>query len=140
MKRKLDFVLLMAMGAAMLSVTAAAENTAQVSDRGNTRIDYATYHPNRSAGLLREVGWNDHPRCDGDHDRDDRNCYWRGRDEDRYRNQYYARGNGYYGNAPGYGQGGWYDQHGRWQADPGGWYDHKGKWHSYKRHGHGDDR
>jgi hypothetical protein len=140
MKRKLDFVLLMAMGAAMLSVPAAAQNTAQINDRGNARIDYAIYHPNQSAGLLREVDWNNHRRCDGDRDRDDRNCYWRGRDDDRYRNQYYARGNSYYGNAPGYGQGGWYDQNGRSQADPGGWYDRKGKWHSDQRHGHGDDR
>jgi hypothetical protein len=140
MKRKLKFVLLMALGTAMLSIPAAAQNTAPINDRGTARVDYATYYPNQSTGLLREVDWNNHRRCDGDHDRDDRHCYWRGRDDDRYRNQYYARGNGYYGNAPGYGQGGWYDQYGRWHTDPGGWYDRKGKWHSYQRHGHGDDR
>lgn len=140
MNKKLNFVLLMALGAAMLSISAAAQNTAQINDREDARIDDATYYPGQSAGLLRPVDWDDRHRCDGDHDRNDRHCYWRGRDDDRYRNQYYARGNGYYGSAPGYSQGGWYDQRGRWQADLGGWYDRKGKWHSYKRNGRGDDR
>ena len=137
MKRKLNFVLLLAMAAAMLSMTAAAQNTLPLNDRGNARVSYLVYDPSQSAALLRLVDWDDRHRCDGDHDRDDRHCYGRGRDDDRYRNQYYARGNGYYGNAPGYGEGGWYDQHGR-QAGPAGWYDRKGKWHSYKHHG--DDR
>ncbi|HEY4901634.1 MAG TPA: hypothetical protein VIH91_12540 [Terriglobales bacterium] len=135
--KKLEFVLLMALSAAMLCVTAAAQNVGQVKDRGNVRVDDATYYPNQGAGLVRLVDWDDRHRCDGDHDRDDRNCYWRGRD--RYRNQYYASGNGYYGNAPVYGQGGWYDQYHRWHAQPGGWYDRKGRWHNDKHHEH-DDR
>ena len=138
MKKRLDFVLLMTLGAAMLSMTAAAQNVSQVKDRGNAQVKFLTYDPSQSSALMRPVDWDDRHRCDGDHDRDDRHCYWRGRDDDRYRNQYYARGNGYYGGAPGYGQGGWYDQDHRWHAQPGGWYDRKGKWHSDKRHG--DDR
>src|SRR5664279_533174 len=140
MKKKLNFVLLMAMGAAMLCVSAAAQNVTQSNGREKAKVPNLIYDPSQSAALLRQVDWDDHHRCDGDHDRDDRHCYWRGRDGDRYRNQYSAGGNGYYGYAPGYGKGGWYDQRGRWQTDPGGWYDRKGKWHSYKRQGHGDDR
>jgi hypothetical protein len=136
--KKLEFVLLAALGAAMLNVPAAAQNMSQVKDRGNAQANFLTYDPNQSTALLRPIDWDDRHRCDGDHDRDDRHCYWRGRDDDRYRHQYFASGNGYYGNAPGYGQGSWYDQDHRWHAQPGGWYDRKGKWHSYKRHG--DDR
>ena len=138
MKRKLNFVLLMALGAAMLNVIAGAQSTTQLNDRDNAKSEYAIYNPSQSAAQLRQIDWDDHHRCDGDHDRDDHHCYWRGRDDDRYRAQYYYRGNGYYGNAPVYSQGGWYDRDGRWHAD--GWYDRKGKWHSDKHHGHGDDR
>ncbi len=137
--KKLGFVLLMTLGTAMLNVPAAAQNTTQIRDRGNAQVNYLTYDPSQSAATVRLVDWDDHHRCDGDHDRDDRHCYWPRRDDDRYRNQYFAAGNGYYGNAPAYSQGGWYDQRGNWHSDPGGWYDRKGKWHSYKRHGH-DDR
>ena len=139
MKAKLGFVLLLALGTAMLNVTAAAQRTARANVPGNARVDYLTYDPSQGAASLRPVDWDDHHRCDGDHDRDDRHCYWRDRDGDRYRAQYYSRGNGYYGNAPGYGQGGWYDQRGYWHNGADGWYDRKGKWHSDKHHGH-DDR
>jgi hypothetical protein len=138
MKQKLNFVLLMALGTAMLSLTAAAQNMTQVNDRTNARFEYATYDLNLSVAQLRQVDWDDRRRCDGDHDRDDRHCCWRDRDGDRYRAQYYYRGNGYYGNAPVYVQGGWCDQHGHWHAD--GWYDRKGRWHSDKRHLHDDDK
>ena len=140
MKKQLNFVLLMALGAAMLNTTATAQNTTRVNNREAAQVTYATYDPSQDASLLRQVDWDDHHRCDGDRDRDDRHCYWQDRDGDRYRYQDYYRGNGYYGNAPVYGQGGWYDQHGGWHAYSGGWYDRKGKWHSDKRHGHDDDR
>jgi hypothetical protein len=138
MKGKLYLALLLTLGAAMLNAPAAAQNTTQLNNRETARIEYGTYDPSQSAALLRQVDWDDHHRCDGDHDRDDRHCYWRDRDGDQYRYQNYYRGDGYYRGAPVYGQGGWYDNHGRWHAD--GWYDRKGKWHSNKRHGHGDDR
>ena len=140
MKRKLSFVLLMALGGAMLNITAAAQNTTQFNNRENARVGYGIYDPNQGATLLQQVDWDDHHRCDGDHDRDDRHCYWQGRGDDRYRQQYFARGGGYYGGAPVYSQGGWYDQYGRRHADPGGWYDGKGKWHKDKHHGRDDDR
>jgi hypothetical protein len=138
MKTKLDFVLLLALGTAMLNVTAVAQSTAQGNIPGNPRVNYLTYDPNQRAALL-PVDWDDHHRCDGEHDRDDRHCYSRDRDGDRYRQQFVYRGNSYYGNAPAYGQGGWYDQHGRQDTRSDGWYDRKGKWHSDKHHER-DDR
>ena len=138
MRRKPNFVLLMALGTAMLSLAAAAQNKTKVNDQSNARFAYATYYPSRSTVQLRQVDRDNRRRCDGDRDRDDRRCYWRDRDGDRYRAQYYYRGNGYYGNVPVYIQGGWYDQYGRWRAD--GWYDRKGRWHSDKHHGHDGDR
>jgi hypothetical protein len=136
MKTKLDFVLLLALGTAMLNVTAAAQSTAQTNIPGNAKVNYLNYDPNQSAALL-PVDWDDHRRCDGDHDRDDRHCSSRDRDGDRYRQQYVYRGSSYYGNAPAY-QSGWYDQHGNWHVGPAGYYDRKGKWHSEKHHD--DDR
>ncbi len=137
MNKKLSFALLMALGAATVSATAAAQNTVPLNNRESARIEYGVYQPTQGATLLQQVDWDDRHRCDGDHDRDDRHCYGR-RDDDRYRNQYYAPGNGYYGNAPVNSQG-WYDQRGNGHSDPGGWYDRKGKWHSDKRNGH-DER
>jgi hypothetical protein len=139
MKTKLDLVLLIALAIAMLNVAAAAQSAAQTNIPRNARGNFLTYDPSQSAALLQPVDWDDHHRCDGDHDRDDRNCYRRDRDDNRYRQQYVYRGNGYYGNAPAYAQGGWYDQRGYWHAGADGWYDSKGKWHSDKHHGH-DDR
>jgi hypothetical protein len=138
MKTKLNFVLLLALGTATLNVTATAQNTEQGNIPGNAKVNYLTYDPNQRAALL-PVDWDDHHRCDGDHDRDGRRCYSRDRDSDRYRQQYVSRGNSYYGNAPVYGQSGWYDQHGRQYTRSDGWYDRKGKWHSDKHHER-DDR
>jgi hypothetical protein len=136
MKKKLELVLLLALCSATVGVTAAAQNTGQINGRGDAKINNLVYDPSQSAALLRQVDWDDHHRCDGNHDRDDRHCYWG--DGDRYRPQFFYGGNAYYGNAPAY-QSGWYDNHGRWHAGPAGWYDRKGKWHSEK-HGHGEDR
>ena len=65
--------------------------------------------------MLQQVDWR---RCDGDHDRDDRGCYYRDRDGRAY------YGNGYYANsyyaAP-------YD------SRPAGWYDRNGRWHAYDK-------
>lgn len=135
MNNTVNFALLMALGIATLNVTAAA----QTPTPGSPRALYAVYEPSQSTAQFQQVDWDDHHRCDGDHDRDDRPCYSRDRDGDRYRDQYYYRGNGYVGNAPYYDQGGgWYDNHGHWQGD--GWYDRNGRWHKGKRHGDRDDR
>ena len=138
MKTKLELVLLLALGAATVSVTAAAQNTARINGGGDARISYLVYDPSQNAALQRQVDWADRHRCDGDHDRDDRHCYWRDRD-DRYRPQYFYGGNGYYGGVPVY-QNGWYDKHGRWHAGSYGWYDCKAKWHGDKHHECGDQR
>ena len=140
MKRVVNFGLLTALGLATLTVTATAQAAAPTDNRVNPRIHYATYYPGQTAASLRLVDWDDHRRCDGDHDRDDRHCYWRDRDGDRY----YYRGNGYVGNGYSYGPSyrtyygasGWYDKHGRWHTDN-GWYDKHGKWHKGNPH---DDR
>jgi hypothetical protein len=113
MNRKLGFVLSMALGITTLNVAAAAQTPLQAP--ANPRLDYAIYDPSPGAGLLRQVDWDDHHRCDGDHDRDDRHCRWQ--NHDRYRDQYYYRGNSYYGAAPVYVQHGWYDRHGKWHWD-----------------------
>ena len=128
MKRIVNFVLLTALGLVTLTVTATAQTSAPIDNRVSPRIDYATYYPGQTAASLRLVDWDDHRRCDGDHDRDDSNCYWRDRDGDRY----YYRGKGYVSHGyvaygPMYYPGGWYDKHGRWHRD--GWYDRDGRWH-----------
>ena len=74
MKTKLEVVLLLALGTSMLTVTAAGKNTAQFDNQGSTRVEYLTYDPSQSAAGLQQVDWDDHHRCDGDHDRDDRHC------------------------------------------------------------------
>ena len=128
MNRKVSLVLCMAVAATMLSVTAVAQSSAPGDSVPSPRLSYAVYEPSQSAAKLQLVDWDDHRRCDGDHDRDDRHCYWRDRDGDRY----YYHGNGYVSNGhvaygPMYYPGGWYDKHGRWHAD--GWYDRDGRWH-----------
>ena len=140
MNRKVSLVLCMAVAATMLSVTAVAQSSAPGDSVPSPRLSYAVYEPSQSAAKLQLVDWDDHRRCDGDHDRDDRNCYWRDRDGDRY----YYRGNGYVGNGyyygprynTYYGPSGWYDNHGRWHIEN-GWYDKHGKWHKGNPH---DDR
>jgi hypothetical protein len=132
MKTKLNLVMLMALAVSFFSAAATAQNTRPLQASSNARLEYAIYDPSQSSGLLRLADWDDHHRCDGDHDRDDRNCYqyWRNRDRDRdgdrYRDRNYYRGNGFYGGTP------VYVQH--------GWYDRKGKWHWDKNYRHGDDR
>jgi hypothetical protein len=136
MNRKVSFVLWIAAAAALLSVRAAAQSGAAGNSRQSPRLSYAVYEPAQSAAPLELVDWDDHHRCDGDHDRDDRNCYWRDRDGDRYsyRDNGYV-GNGYY-SGPRYNTysrpSGWYDNHGRWHSD--GWYDKHGKWHKGEPH------
>jgi hypothetical protein len=128
MNRKVSLVLCIAIAATMLSVTAVAESSAPGDRVPSPRLSYAVYEPSQSVAKLRRVDWDDHRRCDGDHDRDDRHCYRRDRDDDRY----YYRGKGYVSHGyvaygPMYYPGGWYDKHGRWHRD--GWYDRDGRWH-----------
>ena len=128
MDRKVSLVLCIAVTVAMLNVTAFAQSSPPAESVPSPRLSYAVYQASRSAAKLQLVDRDDHRRCDGDHDRDDRHCYWRDRDGDRY----YYRGNGYLSNGHGaygpmYYPGGWYDKHGRWHAD--GWYDRDGRWH-----------
>jgi hypothetical protein len=116
MKSQLKFAWLLALGMGVLSAGAAAQER-QVHLGDNVRVQYATLNPAQAVGL-QTVGWNDHRRCDGDHDRDDRGCYYQYRNGYRYPAYY---GNGYYGYyatpAPYYSPGrGWYDRNGRWHA------------------------
>ncbi len=120
MKKQLNYVLLLALSAGTLATTSAAQTSTALNDRQNTRIVQATFDPSQT-GLLQLADWNDHRRCDGDRDRDDRNCRYR--DGDRYRSQYYG-GNPYYGN-------GYYATPYRGRTD--GWYDRNGYWHAYDR-------
>ena len=128
MNRKVSLVLCIAVATAMLSATAVAQSSRAGDRMSSPRLRYAVYEPSQSAAKLQLVDWDDHRRCDGDHDRDDRHCYGRDRDGDRY----YYRGNGYVSNGyvaygPMYYPGVWYDKHGRWHRD--GWYDRDGRWH-----------
>lgn len=120
MKKQLNYVLLLALSAGTLATTSAAQTSTAVNDWQNARITQATFDPSQ-AGLLRLTDWDDHRCCDGDHDRDDRNC--RNRDRVKYRSQYYG-GNPYYGN-------GYYATPYRGRTD--GWYDRNGYWHAYDR-------
>ena len=141
MKKVVEFVMLLAVSAALLNVAAAAQTSAPSRNASSPRAEFAVYNPAQNAATLQLADWDNRRRCDGDHDRDNRNCYYRrDRDDDRYRNQYYSQGYSYYGNASVYGQGGFYNQYGRWHSDPGGSYDRKGKWRRNNGHGHGDDR
>lgn len=121
MKGQLKFALLLALGTGVLGAGAAAQER-QINGGDNGRVQYATFNSSQ-AGELQQVGWNDHRRCDGDHDRYDRGCY------NQYRNQYPVYyGNGYYGNdyyvapapAP-------------YHPPSQGWYDRDGRWHAYDR-------
>jgi hypothetical protein len=121
--------LALALSLGLLGSAAAAQNT-QLSRAVDAQVEYGTFNPAQS-GLLRQADWDDHRRCDGDHDRDDRGCYNRHYDRDRYYGySYYS--NGYV--APYY-----------YNAPPAGWYDRYGHWHAYDRdrdrdrHRHHDD-
>ena len=127
MNTKVSFVLCIAVAVAMLSVTAFAESNAPSDTGRSPQLRYAVYEPSLSIATFQLVDWDDHHRCDGDHDRDDRHCYGRDRDGNRY----YYRGNGYVAYGPAYYAGGWYDKHGRWHRD--GWYERDGRWHKGNR-------
>jgi hypothetical protein len=111
MKSQLKFALLVALGTGVLSAGAAAQER-QVNVADNARLQYATFDPNQAAGL-QLADWDDHRRCDGDHDRDDRGCYYRAPYPGYayYSNGYYAAPAPYYPRAAG-----WYDRDGRWHA------------------------
>lgn len=136
MKRQLNFVLLLALGAGTLGSTAMAQDF-QNSDRPSTRIASAVVNPGQG-GFLRLVDSDDHRRCDGDRDRDDRGCYSRDRDGDAYRyrdNRAYSNyGNGYYATPYYSPNAGWYDRDGRWHA-----YD-RDRDRDQRRHDGDDDR
>ena len=139
MKSFTKFVLLAVSALTTLTLTAAAQNQIPRETTTQPQTFNAVYIPAQNAASLTQVDWDDHRRCDGDHDRDDRHCHWGDRD-----GGYYYRGNGYvgsgyaYGSSYGayYGPHGWYDKHGRWHTEY-GWYDKHGKWHKAKDH---DDR
>ena len=134
MKSQLKFALLLALGTGVLGAGAAAqERQANAGDNGG--VQYATFNPSQAVGL-QQVGWDDHRRCDGDHDRDDRGCY-------QYRNGY--RYPAYYGN--GYSGYGYYAAPAPYYPPNRGWYDGNGRWHAYdrdrdrdRRRHDGDDR
>ena len=129
MKKQLIFVLLLALGAGTLATSSAAQNL-QVPERQNARIDYGIFDPGQG-GLLRQADWEDR-RCDGDRDHDDRGCWNRDRDGDRY-----YRGNGYYAyqyNSNSYynQNNGWYDRKGNFYPNgANGYFDKHGKWHYF---------
>lgn len=126
MKKQLNCVLLLALSAGTLTTASAAQTPTATNDHANPAIVQAIFDPGQT-GVLRPADWDDHRRCDGDHDRDDRNCHYR--DGDRYRDQY--GGNPYYGN-------GFYATPQRGRVD--GWYDRNGYWHAYDRDRDGDRR
>lgn len=113
MKSTWNFALVLALGLGLLGTVATAQNTQLNS--GGGRVEYATAAG--QSGQLRLAGWDDHRRCDGDHDRDDRGCYYRDYDHHRY------YGYSYYGNA----------YAAPYYAPRAGWYDRYGNWHAYDR-------
>jgi hypothetical protein len=132
MKSFTKFVLLAVSALTTLTLTAAAQNQIPRETTTQPQTFNAVYIPAQNAASLTQVDWDDHRRCDGDHDRDDRNCYRRDRDDRYYRGNGYV-GNGYYygtgrNNYYSYGSNGWYDNKGRWHV-ANGWYDNHGKWH-----------
>ncbi len=116
MKSQLKFALLLALGTGVLSAGAAAQQR-QSNVAGSGRLEYATFNPNQAA-QLQQVDWDDHRRCDGDRDRDDRGCY------PRHDRRYY--GNGYWSN-------GYYVTPAPYYRSNAGWYDREGRWHAYDR-------
>jgi hypothetical protein len=121
MTSQLKFALLLVLGTGVLGAGAAAQER-QINPGDNGRVQYATFNPERSL-VLQQVGWNDHRRCDGDHDRDDRGCYYQYRNGYRYPAYY---GNGYYGY-------GYYAAPAPYYPPSRGWYDRNGRWHTYDR-------
>jgi hypothetical protein len=119
MKNQLSFVLFLALSAGTLATSAVAQDRTQINDRESARVEFATFDPSQASGLLRQAGWDDHRRCDGDHDRDDWGCYYRA-----WRGPAPYPATGFYGGhyaapyvAPNYGRAnGWYDRNGYWHA------------------------
>ena len=135
MKSITKLALLTAVAVMTLTLTAAAQGQIPRDTNSPPQTFTAVYFPAQNAAKLTQVDWDDHRRCDGDHDRDDRNCYWRDRDDRYYKGNGYV-GNGYYygsgrNNYYGYGSNGWYDNKGHWHV-ANGWYDKHGKWHKGK--------
>jgi hypothetical protein len=132
MKRITKLALLAIVAVTTLTLTAAAQNQIPRESSAQPQMLHAVYVPAENAARLTQVDWDDHRRCDGDRDRDDRNCYSRDRDNRYYGGNAYV-GNGYY--RPGYnnyyGSNGWYDNKGHWHATN-GYYDKHGKWHNGK--------
>lgn len=116
MKGQLKFALLVALGTGVLGAGATAQER-QINLADNARVEYATFNPNQAA-WLQLAGWDDHRRCDGDHDRDDRGCYY------AYPAPY--PGYAYYGN-------GYYAAPAPYYPPAAGWYDRGGRWHAYDR-------
>jgi hypothetical protein len=114
METKWNIALAFTLGVGLLGTVASAQNT-PLGTTADARVQYAILN-GEQAGTLQQADWDDHHRCDGDHDRDDRGCYYRDYDRDRYYGYSYY-GNGYvapyYYNAP---PAGWYDRHGHWHA------------------------
>jgi hypothetical protein len=106
-----SFAAVLALGVGLLGTTAQAQ-TVQRGQQTGARLEYGTYDLNQSgqSGLLQQADWDDHRRCDGDHDLDDRGCRDYYRNRVRY-NGYSYYSNGYYYYGP---NAGWYDKHGRW--------------------------
>lgn len=120
MKAQVKFALLVGLGTGVLTAGAAAQQRqADIPLRAQAQI--AIFDSSQS-GVLRQADWDDHRRCDGDRDRDDRGCYYRDRDG-RY---IYYRGDTYYGN-------GYYVAPTPYYAPNAGWYDRDGRWHAYDR-------
>ena len=121
MKSQLKFAFLLALGTGVLGAGAAAQEQ-PLNGGDNSPMQYATSHPSQ-AGTFQQVGWDDHRRCDGDHDRDDRGCSYQYRNGYRYPAYY---GSGYYGN-------GYYAAPAPYYPPNRGWYDRDGRWHAYDR-------
>jgi len=121
MKGQLKFVLLVGLGAGILSVGASAQER-QVNAVDQRQVRAATFDPSQTP-TLQQADW-DHRRCDGDHDRDDRGCYY-------YAVPYGYTGSARYGN--GYYANGYYVAPTPYYAPRAGWYDRDGRWHAYDR-------
>jgi hypothetical protein len=131
MQKQLIFVLILTLAVGTLAATSAAQNL-QAPERQNARVEYVISNPGQS-DLLMQTAWDDHRRCDGDHDRDDRGCWNGDRDGDRYYrgNGYY--GNQYYGNNPYRQNNGWYDRKGNfYPSGANGYFDKHSKWHYFR--------
>lgn len=116
MKSQLKLALLLALGTGILGASAAAQDR-QINSADTGRVQYATFDGNQ-ADLLHQADWDDHRRCAGDRDRDDRGCYY------AYRTPY--PGYAYYGNR-------YYVAPAPYYPPPTGWYDRDGHWHAYDR-------